>query len=743
MILGTTLVFFQLFAFVHSQRFDFTSFSKIPSPEKIKTMIETENFDVNAVNKHGDTALHDLIQSYGSISGESDRRKHIGAAKEIINTLFEANFDGNIANNKGKTILDVSIYYEDTVKDLIPILLEKRQFKNANKAFYHSKIYRKLIIKQDSFDANKIINGELPLTVAAKCFDVELVRELLKKGADVNNTNDNSNTSFHEMIAAYGSISWETDRKKHSANVKAIIDALFEAKFNGNITNKIGNTILDLSIYYEDTVKDLIPILLEKQQFKNANKAFYHSKLYRKLIIEQDSFDANKIQNGELPLTVAAKLFDVELVRELLKKGADVNNTNDNSNTSFHEMIAAYGSISWETDRKKHSANVKAIIDALVEAKFNGNITNKIGNTILDLSIYYEDKVKDLIPFLLERMQFDNVGNAFYHSKFHKKFIVLKQKSFSANQKINGEWPLSIAAELLDLELVREILNRNDVNKNASESALMVVINKYRSLSDTLRHNNFVTARDIIKTIYNLADTYDDFVRNILDLKFENLALQLKSLPCNEAFLKSMELWRLYIFKKKQMEDSFRLVREALCDFDHLFTEYSTRRIELFKKSAIDAYKKNHDFHDLRIDRENLLATTLQHIALIDPKDLKRKKIYIYFKGEEGGDGGALTREFFEKLMDEMVKKMDIFTLEGEYDKFIHVKSTKKDEVTPEIEEQYEFAGMIFGLIILTESLHDVPFCRVLLRHLLGLSDSWRDLNELDKTVYERAAEYL
>ena len=65
----------------------------------------------------------------------------------------------------------------------------------------------------------------------------------------------------------------------------------------------------------------------------------------------------------------------------------------------------------------------------------------------------------------------------------------------------------------------------------------------------------------------------------------------------------------------------------------------------------VDRYVNQNDVYlILRIDRANLVSSTMHQIGHLSRLDL-RKQLKVKFKGEEGVDEGGVKKEFFQVML--------------------------------------------------------------------------------------------
>jgi ankyrin repeat protein len=162
-----------------------------------------------------------------------------------------------------------------------------------------------------------------PLTAAAKEGDVSMIKELLKKGAKV----DDPNTGKWSATPLYWSLS---DCKFEAAEL------LLKKNANANSADSFGLAPLHLAVCCKDVDISFIENLIQKGadvNYKDTSDGLTSlhyaiscgSDDVTRVLIEKGA-DVNAIaDDGTTPLILAAKNDSVFIAKLLLEKGADVN----------------------------------------------------------------------------------------------------------------------------------------------------------------------------------------------------------------------------------------------------------------------------------------------------------------------------------------------------------------------------------------------------------------------------------
>ena len=154
---------------------------------------------------------------------------------------------------------------------------------------------------------------------------VEAADELIKLGADIDNTNANFKTSLHYIIEN------NSDRLIESVNL------LLSKKANPNIKDKNGNTALHLAVMnahkskkeYIEVINALIKnnanvnILNDKNQLA-LNIAVINNDTEISNILINAKSELNNMYNGSAPIHIAIKNNNIAITDTLLLNGADV-----------------------------------------------------------------------------------------------------------------------------------------------------------------------------------------------------------------------------------------------------------------------------------------------------------------------------------------------------------------------------------------------------------------------------------
>jgi ankyrin repeat protein len=173
--------------------------------------------------------------------------------------------------------------------DGMPFKGGKRRKTRKNKS---KKTFRKTHSKRQKGGSE---DEDIALIIASRDGDIEIVRILLEKGADVNAKTDTGTTALFNAILY-----------RHTE----VVRILLENGADVHVKTMYGSTTLDMAIWYGDI--EIVSMLLENGADVNAKGKY-----------------------GSTALIKASENGHTEVVRMLLEKGADVNVKDDNGSTAL------------------------------------------------------------------------------------------------------------------------------------------------------------------------------------------------------------------------------------------------------------------------------------------------------------------------------------------------------------------------------------------------------------------------
>ena len=341
--------------------------------------------DVTSVNNEGETPLHRAVDSYlrGSpavcrplITNESvnvadrlgNRPLHIAARNgdiQNVQLLVDCGADVSVLNEDGQTPLHTAAGGKKDCPELCSMLLK-----------HNAKI--------DAVDKD----GNQPLHLACKLRHAATVNLLLSHGADVTALNKQQQRPLHlanESILNY----FQVHSGDHALDVAArngdiqTVQLLVDCGADVNALNEDGQTPLHTAAGGDKDCPELCSILLEhnakidavdkdgNQPLHLACEAALTSTVIHLLHCHAGVFATNNSHQTALHKAACSKRDCPEVFMILIGKGAQVNATDGNGDTSLHVAF--------------QKGNMKSV-DVLVENDADCNVLNVCGETLLHLA---------------------------------------------------------------------------------------------------------------------------------------------------------------------------------------------------------------------------------------------------------------------------------------------------------------------------------------------------------------------
>lgn len=356
---------------------------------KMISFLLEEKVDYKVINKDGHNIFTYLASKNNTV---------------LIKYLLAHELDANIVNSKKETALCWPTLKDTKNIDLFTLLLDNNALTNIrdinNQTIIEKLITRELVIKNNKkastkdkndidFDKNYLgilrellINGKNKLETLTSLgepyiFDavvynnIDLVKLLIKHGADINQNDVKECNVIFKYISSNTSVKESSDEKLYYDMLRKIISLGADI----NARDDFGGTTLHKAILVSDlqTCKILINDganigltdgrgrnMIHNTIWKNKLKIFRMLHLLDKELI-------NKADNyGILPINYAAFLGHHELVIELISNGAHINNSNKKPKSiqdflyKFHKNInPMLKNITNDNDRNKVESLVK------------------------------------------------------------------------------------------------------------------------------------------------------------------------------------------------------------------------------------------------------------------------------------------------------------------------------------------------------------------------------------------------
>jgi ankyrin repeat protein len=403
----------------------------------VKLLIE-KGAQVNTTNKFGKTPLHKAACMHNRNTVEhlinNDANPNVQDNEgltvlqeavlmgqlEVVKCLIEKDVDIDLVNRAERTALHFAVLkgFEDIVEYLVTAGINVTATDDDGKTA--------LVIAEERKQGKKIIEflrnteknikrlspkstEELSLHELAKNGDVEKIYELLKI-VDIETRNKDNNTILH-IASYYG----------HESLVKYLLDR----GANTDATNKINRIPLHLASQ-RGHVK-VVKHLLDKDHKSTARDKWGLTPLHRAaykghkevvtLLLDAGSSPSSQDYRNQTPLHGAANQGHNDLIDLLISKGANVEAVCDDKKTCLHEaakngkteavrhLVKFFKNIinnaTTEGETALHIAakyGYLPVVQELVAAKADVNITNNSKKTALDLAVKYSKT--EIVKFL-------------------------------------------------------------------------------------------------------------------------------------------------------------------------------------------------------------------------------------------------------------------------------------------------------------------------------------------------------
>jgi len=392
-------------------------FKDQPSSQS-KSSTPLSNFDKTYIptDKDGRTALH-----YAIING----------SKEIVDLLLKSGADINAKDKRSLTPLFVASVFGN--EDIMKLLLENNADPNARDNEKETPIFYAIFRSTKLKNAKEVVkillrygadvnavnkNGRTLLHLAVSYADLDLIKLLVENGANINTKDNNGRTVLYDAINRV--------KKENEDKIKEIIKYLLEKGANPNETIRLKlplNTLLKERIigmlsydaYKARGVKDEDNIVFVRSPLSTAIE-MKNLELV-KLLVEHGA-DVNPKFPNPNPLSEAAAAGSKEIILYLLEKGADVNRIDDMGFAPVHNAVL-----------KKVNSE---ILTLLLEHGANPDIKDPNGETPLFYAVRNRDPEK--VKVLLDHGARLNVTN----NKGETPYIIGMQVGFQPISLIAG-----------------------------------------------------------------------------------------------------------------------------------------------------------------------------------------------------------------------------------------------------------------------------------------------------------------
>ena len=370
--------------------------------------------------KNDDNAIVQMLLEHGANVGVRDRREstalHVATTSAVMTTLLNAGADVNAVNKRLETPLYVLCSARTPDAHLVELLLESGANPNAysqNLPLYVAcknneiEIVQLLlargagvnIVSTDSRLGSQPFATPLsPLGIACKSGTSDMMTELLRKGASTEFADESGETALHFTVRSI----------THSCSEpSAIVNLLVQYGASVNTVTKQGETPLYLAC--ERGLSGIVKQLIESeaevcpsdQCFRKHPLLVACEKNFTEIVsvLLNSAADVNLAYGGKTPLTVAADNCQAGMVEVLLNHGANVNMMDGDGNT------ALYAAVKSMTYRKPANAELVSTIRTLLTygAETNALDSNGVSGLFLACSCGKVTGVNlDVVQLLLE-----------------------------------------------------------------------------------------------------------------------------------------------------------------------------------------------------------------------------------------------------------------------------------------------------------------------------------------------------
>ena len=336
----------------------------------VKILLE-HGADTNAVNDRGESPLlitndndiAKLLITNGANVNAQDERSRTPLYNAVRNgdikrtrLLLENNADVNAKNSRGYTVLNTA-----TSKRNIPIV--------------------KLLIEYDA----DIHSNPSSLFSAASSGNIELFKLLLNNGVDAKSVNTQGNTILFSAA---------------SGNSLEIVKLSIEKGANPRLKNKYEESPLAFA-----KTKEIAELLIKNGADINAQKKVKRINSFSSTFPSNSRFKG-KIKYGSTPLSNAVSQENIELVKLLLEKGAEPNNTSlfnavYGKNLAIVKLLLEYGADVHTKNSNGRNvlfyANSKEIAQTLIDRGLDVNTKYTKDNTTPIFTLWNLEVIQLLI----------------------------------------------------------------------------------------------------------------------------------------------------------------------------------------------------------------------------------------------------------------------------------------------------------------------------------------------------------
>ncbi|KAJ2487907.1 E3 ubiquitin-protein ligase tom1 [Coemansia sp. RSA 2320] len=142
--------------------------------------------------------------------------------------------------------------------------------------------------------------------------------------------------------------------------------------------------------------------------------------------------------------------------------------------------------------------------------------------------------------------------------------------------------------------------------------------------------------------------------------------------------------------------------------------------------------------HTLQVNvrRETVFEDSYHQFAGQSGDEIKRGRINVKFRDEEGVDAGGVSREWFQALARQMFNP-DYALFKPSAAGRVTYQPNPQSWVNPDHLHYFKFVGRIIGKAIVDQRVLDAYFTRSFYKHILGRKVDYRDMEAIDPSYYK------
>ncbi len=377
---------------------------------------------------------------------------------------------------------------------------------------------------------------ELPLHNAARIGDIQKVKELLSKGADVNAANIHGDTALHEAckradkelialllikganVNAQGFDLYTPLHLAAGVGHKPVVQLLLENGADINAKTREGQIPATIAMYKNN--RRIADLLIPDDSNITIHLAAYLGDVEKTKSLIEDGVDINsQDENGYTPLHRAAQSGSIEVAQLLIASGADVNTKGLLGRAPLHEaarsglkdvieLLLVHGAkVNEKTTQNVYEGDLSwnywpagatplffstyypDVVEILLEHGAEVNVINDAKESIIDEAIYHGNR--KVVELLIASGVNINIHHAAYIGALEKvRSLIEDGSNINTKEKAGGRTPLHRAVEGGHKEVIKLLLeNEADINikNNSGETPLKNAVKLgYREIAELL-----------------------------------------------------------------------------------------------------------------------------------------------------------------------------------------------------------------------------------------------------------------